>query len=40
MSFCSKPMVAANNAVAAPTVATTAIVVGDRMNRKFKRAIM
>jgi len=40
MSFCIRPIVAAKSAVAAPTVATTAMVAGASTYRKLSRAIM
>ena len=40
MSFCARPMVAANTAVNPPTSATTSIAVGERRKMKFDRATM
>src|SRR5882757_5484752 len=40
MSDCTKPMVAAKNAVAQPTIATTYIAVGEWVKRTCERATM
>ena len=40
MSFCARPTVAAKRAVNAPTIATTAIAVGDSRNNTFDRTTM
>jgi hypothetical protein len=40
MSFCTKAMLAAKTAVSAPTVATTLMLRGARLNRAFDRATM
>ncbi len=40
MSFCAMPMVAANSAVNAPTIATTIIAWGARRKKTLQRATM
>ena len=40
MSFCARPMVAANSAVAAPITATTSSEIGASWNSTWQRATM